>query len=115
MRSLEQNRNKTYFYEAINAVYNEKHNPGNHEDRSCQSLKARCKSLHKEGMISNGCYARLVCQNPTGVSPTDLVRLEAGVFNGIDVCRVKDDCGVPYRYLNAWEVLKSHEKYVNDY
>ena len=103
------------FYEAIKAVYNDKHKPGNRENRSCQSLKARCKSLHKECMIFNGCYARLVRQSPTGVSPNDLIRISTGVFNGIDMCQVTDNCRLPFRYLNAWEVLKSHDKYVYAY
>ena len=72
------------------------------------SVKARCKC-----MLFSGCYARVASSKPTGVSAEDMIRMSTGLFNVIDMGRVDDDCGKPFRFLQAWDVLQHHEKFMS--
>jgi len=77
-----------------------------------ESVKARSKTIHKECMLFGGCYARVLRSKRTGVSPGDIIRMATGVFNGIDMNNASDDCGKPFKCIDAWEVLRKHEKFM---
>lgn len=100
------------FMRSIEKLYNESFKPANREIRSLKSLKTRCRAIQKECMSFGGCYARVVRSKPTGVSSSDLIRMATALFNGVDITNASDDCGKPFRFLQAWEVLKTHEKFM---
>ena len=64
-------------------------------------------------MLFYDCYARVARSKQAGVSPEDMIRMSTGLFNGIDMGRVDDDCGKPFRFLQAWDVLQHHEKFMS--
>ncbi|PXF45026.1 hypothetical protein BWQ96_05199 [Gracilariopsis chorda] len=59
----------------------------------------------------NGCNARLVRQDITGVSPEDIIKMSTAVSNGINMNHVSEDCGPPFKPYLAWKVLRNLDKY----
>ena len=100
------------FFASIANIYNENFKPGTREERTVASVKARCKAIQKGCMLFSGCYARVARFKPTGMSLQDMIRMSTGLFNGIDIGRVDDDCGKPLRFQQVWDVLRHHEKFM---
>jgi hypothetical protein len=49
--------------------------------------------------------------NPTGSSPDELISLTTGMYNGIHMKSEMDNCGAPFKMLEAWRVLRSSPKF----
>ena len=62
-----------------------------------ESVKVRCRVMHEECMRFEGCHTRVVGSNPTGVSGPDITRLVTGIYNGVDMGGVKNDCRKQFR------------------
>lgn len=99
------------FYKSVAQAYNKSFKPRNREVRSCESLRKRSELMHKEFMRFNFCYAQCLWAKPTGVlSLQDLVWLATGLFNNFAVASCYNDCDKPFRFLQARETIRKHEK-----
>jgi hypothetical protein len=47
---------------------------------------------------------------PTGSSPDRLISLTTGMYNGIHMKNEMENCGAPFKMLEAWRVLRSSPK-----
>lgn len=104
------------FHESVTQLYNRKFKPPNRERRTVKSIQARCKSIQKEFMSFNGCHAKIVRQKQSGANDNDILNMAPALYNGTEITSPTDDCGVQFKFLKAWEVLRKHPKfyYAND-
>ena len=100
------------FFRKVQMVYNDNFKPTNRELRSLESIKVRCRAMHKDCMRFCGFHARIVRSNPTGVSGPDIIRLATVIYNYTEMGGVEDDCGKPFKFLFAWKTLRSHPKFM---
>ena len=91
----------TVFFEAVRDVYNDKFKPANRDRRTMDSVKTRCRTIHKECMRFAACHARVVRSHPTCVSIGDIVNMATALYNGIEINGVEDDCGKPFRFIQS--------------
>ena len=48
-----------------------------------------------------GCHARITRSNPTGMSSSDIIQLVTGIYYGVVMGCLKDDCGKQFKFLAA--------------
>lgn len=67
----------------VQQLYNEQFKSASREPQSLESLKVSCRAMRKECILFASCHVRIVRSNLTGISSSDMVRMETGVYNGV--------------------------------
>lgn len=70
-------------------------------------MKARCKAIHNECVLFAGCHAHVFLSKPTGVSPSDILPVTTGVFNGVAMSSPSDACGKTFQ---VYESMGGYQK-----
>ena len=91
------------FFKCIAELYNENFKPANREFRSIESVKTRSRAIQKECMRFSGRHVRVVRLQPTGASTGDILNMAAALYNNLEMVNYRDDCGKPFRFMQAWE------------
>ena len=88
--------------------------PVGRERRTAESLRSRLNNLFRAILKFNGNYWSVKRKNPSNTTDDDVIRLATGLFNGMQMAGVEDDCGKPFKHLDVWRMLREHPKFPRD-
>lgn len=77
-----------------------------------ESVRKQVKSLLYLCQAFAGCVATITSARPTGTSDNAVLHLYTDPYNKKDVGSVHKPCGLPFRHLPRWEILKDHPKFI---
>lgn len=66
-------------------------------------------------MLFGSSHAKVVRSKPTGVSDRDIINIGTGLYNGVEMGYATDDSARPFKYKEAWNILRCHPKIINIY
>ena len=93
------------FFTKIQQLYNAKFKPANRVHKTIESVRIRCKTVHKQCMPFWSFHARICRSKPTEVSPNDIIKMATALYNGFQIDNIADDSGKPFKFEIAWRVL----------
>ncbi|PXF41967.1 hypothetical protein BWQ96_08321 [Gracilariopsis chorda] len=75
------------------------------------STSTRVKTILKHCVRFSACHSTVAGSQPTVVNDADIIRITTALFNGKKIKEPQEDIGRPFKFLDAWGILRFHEKF----
>lgn len=100
------------FFRSVHDLYVNKFKPPSKPYRSFESVKKRTKLIVKSCTAFAACSARIIRAKPSGANEADYRRLATALYNEREIKNEDDDPGPPFKFEDAYEILRDHPKFL---